>query len=216
MHCQFCVNLVSRPHSTCVHTMSDESQGVGDCPCTMHDAWVDWPLGPDGYRRPYNTAGIDMWELDIDNYEDDGSLSQGEGWLIAHGPLNKEAGFTWPRGEPSEEFCTEFMIDADIFRVVKATGRPNYQEARVPLNHGLNIDVWRHELSLYNDQRLLDYLQYGFPLGYIAMHPPSQNHHNHASALNYAQHVDSYIAKELSHGSLIGPLNDIPTARLLT
>ena len=59
----------------------------------MHDAHVDWPLGPDGYRKPYNTTGIDMWELDIDNYEENGGLSQGEGWLIAHGPLNKEAGF---------------------------------------------------------------------------------------------------------------------------
>ena len=64
---------------------------------------------------------------------------------------------------------------------------------------------------MYHDQRLLDYLEFGFPLGYIAMEPPEQNTRNHASSTNYPSHVDNYLSKELANGSLRGPFKDKPT-----
>ena len=50
-----------------------------------------------------------------------------------------------------------------------------------------------------------------FPLGYISTEFPHNNTRNHASALNYSQHVDKYIATELKLGSILGPFTDKPT-----
>ena len=207
-HCQFCVNAAQYAFTRCMQQSATED-GRGDCPCTAHDARMEWPKGPDGFRRPENTMGVDLWDLDNENYEPDGGFSHGEGWLIAHGPVDQNAGFTWERGQLSDEFKGQFPAEAHLFETVRNTGRPNYQMARIPLDHGLHID---QELKLYHDKRLLDYLEFGFPLGYVSPEGPAQNYRNHASALNFPGHVEKYLQKELKFNSLIGPLQEMPTS----
>ena len=210
-HCQFCVDLMGKPYTTCwTGGMNMQGDTVGDCHCTGHDARVPWPTGPDGYRQPENTTGIDLFDLDSRNFHETGG-SVSDSWTIAHGPINKQSPFTWSRGVVSTEFYRRFSEEARIFTTVCETNRPNYQKARIPLEHGLNIAAWRRQLSDYHDKRLVDYLEFGFPLGYISMEPPEQNTRNHASSTNYPCHVEKYLAKELGHGSLIGPFRGRPT-----
>ena len=210
-HCQFCVDPVNQPRTTCWHPKTEDSNGHPQCPCSSHDARVPWPLAPDGFRQTVNLTGVDVAELDDAWEETDGLLSAGDGWLIAHGPLDKQKGFTWRRDPPSHEFTRQFPQQAQLFLRVIATGKPNYQEAKIPLQHGLNIVNWRELLADYHDLRLCDYLEFGFPLGYIADVPPQQNFRNHASSLNYESHVNKYLEKEVALKSLIGPFTDPPT-----
>lgn len=84
-----------------------------------------------------------------------------------------------------------------IYDVVKQTHVPNYVHARIPLPYNLNINAWRIYLKNYDDHRICDYLEYGWPLGYVAPCWPAQNHVNHNSALAYPDHVNDYITQEV-------------------
>ena len=83
-------------------------------------------------------------------------------------------------------------------------------DTRIPLSHGLHTETWKKLLADYRDSRLLEYIEFGFPLGYVAKHPQQQNWRIHASATNYPSHVDSYINKEIGFSSLIGSFTDNP------
>ena len=141
--------MLGKPRTTCIaedvglHLIS-----ISDCPCTAHDARVAWPTGPDGYRQPENTTGIDILDLNMNNY-DDTAIPFGDSWVISHGPINKQSPFMWSRGEASNKFLSQFTEDAAIFQAVIDTDRPNYQGARIPLKHGLHMDMWRRELKFF-------------------------------------------------------------------
>ena len=50
---------------------------------------------------------------------------------------------------------------ADIERDIN---KPNYQQARFPLNSGLNLQAWENYLQDYPHCIVLQYLKFGFPL----------------------------------------------------
>ena len=139
-----------------------------------------------------------------------GALSHGGEPLIAHGPINKAEGFTWVSDSPTDEFREKFPDEVATYIAIVMTGKPNYQQARIPVTHALHTDNWLTMLEHYHDQRLLQYIQFGFPLGYTARHPPQQNFRNHALALKYPAQVEAYLHKELSMDSLLGPFKDNP------
>ena len=91
--------------------------------------------------------------------------------------------------------------------IMKKSGLPNYRQARIPLTSGLNIGAWKRYLRDYPDQKLIQYLQYGFPLS--IKNPNVLNNHNvknHYSALQFPHAIEQYLAKELSEGAIIGPI----------
>ena len=91
--------------------------------------------------------------------------------------------------------------------IIKKSGLPNYRQAHIPLTLGLNIEAWRRYLHDYPDQKLIQYLQYGFPL---SIKDPnvlnSQNEKNRYSALQFPHAIEQYLAQELSEGAIIGPV----------
>ena len=48
--------------------------------------------------------------------------------------------------------------------IIKSTGVPNYQQARIHVTFNLNIKAWEKYLQNYPDQLLIQYLKFGFPL----------------------------------------------------
>lgn len=62
----------------------------------------------------------------------------------------------------------------------------------------------------YHDNQIVHFLAYGWPLGYLADTKPTSVDKNHPSALAYPQHVDDFLATELQHKAILGPLDDIP------
>jgi hypothetical protein len=97
-----------------------------------------------------------------------------------------------------------------IYSSVARSGKHNYQSARIPLPHDLHISVWRSYLNQYHDYVICDFLEFGWPMNYIANKPPTPSHTNHASACAYPADVDNYIKTEIGHRTLAGPYSEPP------
>ena len=99
----------------------------------------------------------------------------------------------------------------EIYTKVKATGLPNAKSARILLPTSLNIPAWEKYLDQSDDEiELLQYVKYGFPLGYMGPTSDTKGVPNHPSATNYKTSIDKFIAVELGHGSMIGPCDTPP------
>ena len=53
-----------------------------------------------------------------------------------------------------------------LHRRVFASGVPNYRGLRIPLLSKLIVPRWRSYLSAYHDNIIVDYLEFGWPVGY--------------------------------------------------
>ena len=111
------------------------------------------------------------------------------------------------------------MLDIDTLdqwafeahKLVKASGTYNYNYCRIKVPTELNINNWRLLCANYHDQKLLDYLEYGFPLCIDRdSFQYNSSGDNHPSATNFPMDVDAYFKKETEHKAIVGPCNHIP------
>jgi hypothetical protein len=93
---------------------------------------------------------------------------------------------------------------AAIYSAVAKTGLPNHLVARIPLPTNLHIETWRSMAVGYEDQQVLDFLEFGFPASYKGPIPDS-TFINHASARNNPSHIAKYVEKEVAQGAMLGP-----------
>lgn len=114
----------------------------------------------------------------------------------------------WP--EPSQSAINEFPEFCELYTNIKHWNLPNFLGARIHLKTDLNIPAWKKYLANYHDQLLCQYLQFGWPVGFIADKPPETVVTNHQSAESNKAHVEKYITTELGHEALIGPFKDFP------
>ena len=117
---------------------------------------------------------------------------------------------TVKRPNPSAEFCNKYPREASLYNTVVACGKPNYMGAKEKVHHQLNIPAWRSLEKYISDKQLVDFLDYGFPIGYIGEHPPTCKLINHSSARQAPQHVDKYLATEVEKQAALGPLSQPP------
>ena len=95
--------------------------------------------------------------------------------------------------------------------LVKASGTYNYNCCRIRVPTELNIKNWRLLCANYHDQKLLDYLEYGFPLCIDRSNfQYNTSGDNHPSATNFPVDVDAYFTKETEHKAIVGPCEYIP------
>jgi hypothetical protein len=66
------------------------------------------------------------------------------------------------------------------------------------------MKTWRSMAVGYEDQQVLDFLEFGFPASYKGPIPDS-TFINHASARNNPSHIAKYVAKEVAQGAMLGP-----------
>jgi hypothetical protein len=97
-----------------------------------------------------------------------------------------------------------------IYDNVRASGAPNFLLAKIPLPHQLNIERWRAYLYGHTDLALVDFLQYGFPVGFISSNPLESSIRNHASALLNPTHIQKYLDKEVACQAILGPFDHAP------
>ena len=78
---------------------------------------------------------------------------------------------------PGARFCpsssllrlsSPFPNFLDVHRSVALTGEPNYHVAQIPVFFALNIAKWRELLQHYPDNVICDFLEFGWPIGYIS------------------------------------------------
>ena len=98
----------------------------------------------------------------------------------------------------------------NIYSLVRASGLPNYLAAKQPLTSGLKINNWKLALLGYQDQQLLEFLEFGWPADYTASKLPKPTLSNHKELLDYSKFIIDYITEEIHHGALLGPFNIIP------
>ena len=115
---------------------------------------------------------------------------------------------------PHPSSPTDFV---DLHKRVYAPG-PDYPEgtynakgARISLTHtNLNIPAWRHRLAGYYREELVDYLEYGFPIGVSLDGETEPCLKNHSSSYMFFSYLDKFCAKEITKGGLTGPFSNIP------
>ena len=82
-----------------------------------------------------------------------------------------------------------------IYEQVVARGASNIMTALLQLPSNLVFDEWEQLLDTPEDNTIMDFLKYGFPVGYMGPVPtPSANH---LFANRHRQDLATYITKEL-------------------
>ena len=111
----------------------------------------------------------------------------------------------WP---PTTELDLDEMVQ--LYNVVKASESPNYLGCKIIVGHNFNQELWYSLLNDYDDKQVIEFLLYGFPIGYNKDYRPKSALVNHKGAYSFPEHVDNYISKELSFGAMIGPFECNP------
>ena len=94
--------------------------------------------------------------------------------------------------------------------IIRSSGVPNFLKCRIPVQTQLKPKVWAQKLKDYWDQQLPDLIAFGFPLNFDRSISLTPTFENHASAQKHTQHIDQYIAEELTYGALYGPYESVP------
>lgn len=97
-----------------------------------------------------------------------------------------------------------------IFELVRATNKPNYKEAQIPIPSNIRVENWLPLLQDYKDKDVILFLKYGFPITYDSESPPVPTFQNHQSAIRFQKHVDNFVESELKYSALIGPFIEPP------
>ena len=90
------------------------------------------------------------------------------------------------------------------------TGEPNYRVARIPVFSALNIAKWRELLQHYPDNVICDFLEFGWPIGYMSDTLPIFDLRTHRGALTFPDQVNAYLSKEVQLGRIAGPFDKAP------
>ena len=117
---------------------------------------------------------------------------------------------TVTRPQLTPEFIAAFPREARLYGGVIAKGLPNYLGARLPVIHQLNIKAWREVEHHISDTQLVDFLEYGFPVGYTSSEPPTTKLPNHSSAASEPRHVEKYLRTEVGKSAMLGPCRAPP------
>ena len=136
--------------------------------------------------------------LDFDLIRDWCNIEKPTEFTISPLDLCKHRQDTWPDMNMSMPHHIR-----DIYQAVKATGLPNCMKAKIPLSTGINVQAWR-DLADGSDHEheLIDFIEFGFPIGYNGPVSHTENPINHKSATDYPTHIDEFIHQELEHGAL--------------
>ena len=118
-------------------------------------------------------------------------------WPVSPGPfaLNKEDSLCRPTAGIALIHTSPF--DAWVYDKVTSFGVPNYRGARIKINTRLDFQVWYSLLQGYKDLQVLEFMAFGWPVGFHSNTIPKLSLPNHTSSLSHPKEVDKYIEKRL-------------------
>jgi hypothetical protein len=115
------------------------------------------------------------------------------------------------RDAPDKGSIVSSAIDyASLHNAVYLSGIPNFLGCRLPVPSRLHISSWRRLLENYHDKVICDFLEFGWPIGYIGDSFPVTDKRNHKGAELYPDFIDAYIATEIAYGAVFGPFTCNP------
>ena len=110
----------------------------------------------------------------------------------------------------SDESVSHLVEARKIFDDVIESGVYNFQKSRIRIPSGLNIPAWREYLESYQDNQIVDYLEFGWPVSFDRARPLTSTVKSHPSGKQHPESVNHYIKTELSHRALLGPFDGEP------
>ena len=108
-------------------------------------------------------------------------------------------------------YSTNLTEMSDIHNKVIETSVYNFIGCKIRVN---NFDLWESLIDEYHDKVVLEFLKYGFPIGYSSKELPKSCSRNHKGAHDYPNDVDIHVNKEMSHEATKGPFKTPPFNRI--
>ena len=106
----------------------------------------------------------------------------------------------------------EFWVTAN--RLVRNSGKFNFEEQRIPVNTSWDLDRLEVWLQNYQDKLLMEFLHYGWPLNAYNTTILEEIPRNQKGVEEFPDQVQEYIDKELQQGSIIGPFHTNPFGKV--
>ena len=107
--------------------------------------------------------------------------------------------------------CTDIIA---VHKQLRADGRHNFAGLQIPISSKLNHGKWAQYLVDYWDWQLPLLIKFGFPLDFDRNSVIINQEVNHKSALDYPDHVDTYLREEIDNKAMLGPYKDSPIENL--
>ena len=109
----------------------------------------------------------------------------------------------------NQEFPPDYFLD--LHRKVRLGGTYNFAGARIPLEHSeINIAKFRNMLKDYEDTAVLQFIEFGFPIGLAQEFDLKACTQNHSSSYEYFTYLDEFMKKEIELKGITGPLASPP------
>ena len=108
-------------------------------------------------------------------------------------------------------FSKSYFVN--LHNAVKMHGVHNYRGARIPLAHNnIKVDRFRFFLTKfgYPHIHILQFIEFGFPLGLWSDAFLEPSIKNHSSSYTYHTHVDKFVETELAKLGVTGPFDSSP------
>ena len=186
-------------------------------PCTDDWVWYDQDIdtnlawfGPE-YKGPKRFVGID--QSFRNSFPDRNSLLSVPIEELPSIPVCPDSYVfneaVLSRPKISQQLLDLYPKEALIYSTVRSFWKPNYLGAKFQIT-SFPIDKWAIKLRNYPDKQLLDFLKFGWPVGFEGDRLPTLGLDNHSSSKNFEKDIEKYLQKELSLGALKGPFNAPP------
>ena len=125
----------------------------------------------------------------VDTYKPDREMGEGPTYTLCKQQSSHNFGFI-PLTEPIlpgnvDISPMNIQCPIELHKKVKLGNKPNFLGARIPVPSQLNVNQWKHYLVDYWDKQLLEFLQFGFPLGFNRQCTLKSDSNNHKSAVEY-------------------------------
>ena len=113
---------------------------------------------------------------------------------------------------PDTEYTSNVMgrPPFTIHEILRSTNKPNFMQARFPVDSQLNVEAWEKHLQGYWDRQLIHLIQFGFPLDYNRSYELIHEQGNHKSVTEFPNNVNAYIEEEKKYNALLGPFDKHP------
>lgn len=206
-----CNSLNATAHAGCVFIDS----GNGSSPQNESNPLQDQPRS-DGGKGSTPQLSEPASEHRINNKDSNAPASIQLSSLQLHPHLDlvklnehsKRLATIWPK--LTTEAAKEFPEFAATYNTIKQKNSPNFLGAKLTVDSALNLSKWDELLTDYHDREVVQFLRFGWPVGYEENFPPTAVGDNHQSGQHHLQHVKKFIQSELDHRALIGPFKNPP------
>ena len=217
-----------------VHGVFNAPSDVNDLFYSAPPAWFAWEQLPQRGSSDFgsvkgNRVITDEWREDVNFWlgENQQHLDLADGIFGLNTttlPHSSQGGLDIARAtfdQAHQQTCnlckevpdiTPFLGDIVATRdCIRGSGVPNAVGCRIPVYSNLNISAWRELTSGFQDSLVVDYLEFGWPIGIdVDASVNSKWVSNHTGARDYPEAIEDYLIQGVNKGHILGPFQVSP------